>query len=98
MVVGDEKLPLDQAARFQAFNAGELRLAPGDIVRIMKNGLTADGRHRLNNGARYLVKGFNPSGDIVLDNGWTVAKDSGTWPMAMWPHRTQPREKPLTTF
>ena len=52
-------------------------LSPGDIVRITKNGLTADGLHRLNNGARYQVKRFNPSGDLVLDNGWTVAKDFG---------------------
>ena len=54
-----------------------LRLSPGDMVRITKNGLTADGKHRLNNGARYTVKGFDPSGDLVLDNGWTVAKDFG---------------------
>ena len=47
------------------------------MVRITKNGSTADGKHRLNNGARYTVKGFNKSGDIVLDNGWTVAKDFG---------------------
>ena len=77
VVVGCDKLPLDQAARFQAFNAGELGLLPGDMVRITKNGLTADGNHRLNNGARYKVKGFDLSGDLVLDNGWTVAKDFG---------------------
>ncbi len=46
-------------------------------MRVTKNGLTADGKHRLNNGARYTVKGFNPSGDILLDNGWAVAKDFG---------------------
>jgi len=77
VVVGREKLPLDRAARFQAFNAGELCLSPGDMVRITKNGLTADGKHRLNNGARYTVKGFNSSGDLVLDNGWAVSKDFG---------------------
>ncbi|MGA2254540.1 MAG: MobF family relaxase [Thermoguttaceae bacterium] len=77
VAVGSTELPLDQAARFQAFNASELRLAPGDMVRITKNGLTADGEHRLNNGARYMVTGFNPSGDIVLDNGWAVSKDFG---------------------
>ena len=77
VVVGREELPLDQAARFQAFNAGELGLLPGDVVRITKNGLTADGKHRLNNGARYRVKAFNPSGDLVLDNAWSISKDFG---------------------
>ncbi len=77
VVVGREKLPLDRAARFQAFNAGELCLSPGEMVRITKNGLTTDGRHRLNNGARYTVKGFNSSGDLILDNGWAVSKDFG---------------------
>ena len=79
LVAGQQELPLGQAARFQAFHAGELRLAPGDILRITKNGLTADGRHRLNNGARFALKGFSPSGDLVLDNGWTVSKDYGHW-------------------
>ncbi len=77
VAVGEKQLPLDQAARFQAFNVRELYVSPGDIVRITKNGTTANGEHRLNNGARYTVKGFNPSGDLVLDNGWTVSKDFG---------------------
>jgi conjugative relaxase-like TrwC/TraI family protein len=79
LVAGQQDLPLGQAAKFQAYHAGELRLAPGDLVRITKNGLTADGRHRLNNGARFAVEGFSPSGDLVLDNGWTVSKDYGHW-------------------
>ncbi len=77
VVVGSTELPLDQAARFQAFNARELYISPGDTVRITKNGTTADGEHRLNNGARYKVKGFKPSGDLVFDNGWAVSKDFG---------------------
>jgi hypothetical protein len=77
VVVGREKLPLGQAARFQAFNAGELCLSPGDMVRITKNGLTVDGERRLNNGARYTVKGFNSPGDLVLNNGWAVSKHFG---------------------
>ena len=77
LVAGQQELPLGQAARFQAYRAGELRLAPGDLVRITKNGSTADGRHRLNNGARFAIEGFSPSGDLVLDNGWTVSKEFG---------------------
>jgi conjugative relaxase-like TrwC/TraI family protein len=77
VVAGRQKLPLDQAAKFQAFQARTLRLAEGDAVRITKNGQTADGKHRLNNGARYKVKGFTKAGDLVLDNGWAVSKDFG---------------------
>jgi conjugative relaxase-like TrwC/TraI family protein len=71
------ELPLDQAARFQVFHASTLLLAPGDRVRITHNGTTADGKHRLNNGAIYNVKEFDDGGNIVLNNGWTVGKDWG---------------------
>ena len=74
-----QSLPLDQAARFQVFHPGTLRLAAGDIVRITKNGLTADGLHRLNNGSLHTVKGFSRSGDVILDNGWNVSKNYGHW-------------------
>ena len=77
IVAGGTPLPLSQAARFQAFRPGELRLAAGDLVRITRNGTTADGKHRLNNGARYTVTGFTPSGDLVLDNGWKVSREFG---------------------
>jgi conjugative relaxase-like TrwC/TraI family protein len=70
-------LPLDHAKRFQLFHASDLTLAPGDVVRITRNGRTADDQHRLDNGARYQVRGFAANGDIVLQNGWTVAKDFG---------------------
>ncbi len=62
--VGAAPLPLDQAARFQAYRAASVRLAAGDRVRITANGKTADGWHRLNNGALFTVKGFTSGGDI----------------------------------
>jgi len=71
------KLPLDQAARFSAYHKGEITLAVGDRIRITQNGYSADGKHRLNNGAIYKVKEFDGAGNIVLDNGWTVARDFG---------------------
>ncbi len=77
VVVGNEALPLDQSGRFQAFHASILSVAPGDILRITKNGKTADKKHALNNGARYTVKGFDRDGNIVLTNKWTIAKDFG---------------------
>ncbi len=70
-------LPLDQAERFQVFKSSSLALSPGDLIRVTKNGQTADRAHALNNGAVYAVKGFSKRGDLVLDNGWTVAKDFG---------------------
>ncbi len=75
--VGETPLPLDQAARFQAYRAATLQLAAGDRLRITANGKTADGRHRLNNGAIFTVKGFTKEGNIVVDNGWVIGKDFG---------------------
>jgi len=76
-VEAGQPLPLDQAIRFEAFAAGTLELSPGDQVRITRNGMTADQKHRLNNGAVYRVDRFDDGGNIVLENGWTVAKDFG---------------------
>jgi hypothetical protein len=73
----DQILPLALADRFDVFKSGTLDLAPGDWVRITKNGTTADGTHRLNNGTLYKVKEFDEAGNIVLQNGWTVDKDFG---------------------
>jgi ATP-dependent exoDNAse (exonuclease V) alpha subunit len=77
VTVGDNGLPLDQASRFTAFHASSITLAANDVIRITHNGMTADGKHRLDNGALYSVKGFDGKGNIVLNNGWTVAKDFG---------------------
>ncbi|RMH24239.1 MAG: conjugative relaxase [Planctomycetota bacterium] len=77
LVVGDAPLPLDQAARFQLYRPSVLPVAPGDVVRVTRNGKTADGRHRLNNGALYTVKRFDRAGNLVLTNGWRIAKDYG---------------------
>jgi len=77
VIVGDMPLPLDQAARFQAFRPCDLKLAPGDTVRVTKNGTTIDGKHRLNNGALYEVAGFDAGGNMVLANGWTVGSEFG---------------------
>ncbi len=76
-VTADANLPLDQPARFGVFHSDRLTLSPGDRVRITQNGFSMDGKHRLNNGALYQVKRFDPAGNIVLDNGWMVSKDFG---------------------
>lgn len=77
VMVGDEPLSLAQADRFQVYRPSVLPIAPGDVLRITRNGATADGQHRLNNGALYMVRGFDAGGNIVLANGWTVSKDYG---------------------
>jgi ATP-dependent exoDNAse (exonuclease V) alpha subunit len=75
--VGATPLPLDQAARFQVYRETVMQLAAGDRLRITANGKTADGRHRLNNGALFTVRGFTPDGNIVVDNGWVIGRDFG---------------------
>ena len=69
--------PLDQAERFQVFRPKSLSLAAGDVIRITQNGHTADKKHALHNGSLYHVRGFSKSGDIILQNGWTVSKQFG---------------------
>jgi len=77
LVVGDRPLPVDQAKRFQVYRADKLAVSQGDLIRITRNGHSADGKHGLYNGSRYTIKGFTRSGDIVLHNGWKIAKDFG---------------------
>ncbi len=77
LVVGRDKLPADQAARFQVFHPTEIAFAPGDMLRVTQNGKTADDKHRLNNGDLYRIQRFDQAGNIVLENGWKVAKDYG---------------------
>lgn len=77
LTAGRGKLPLDQAARFQVYRASKIRLAAGERIRITAGGKTADGKHRLDNGALYTVKGFTREGNIVLDNNWQIGKDFG---------------------
>ena len=60
---------------FAVYGEGEVNFAVGDTVRITANGRDAAGEHRLDNGRIDEIRGFTPSGDIVLANGWVVAKD-----------------------
>jgi conjugative relaxase-like TrwC/TraI family protein len=77
VVVGGGEHPLHQADRFTVFHPGRIELARGDTIRITHNGTTADGQHRLNNGAMFTVRDFTKGGDICLSNGWTIGKDFG---------------------
>jgi ATP-dependent exoDNAse (exonuclease V) alpha subunit len=77
LIVGDAVPPLAHAKHFQVYRPTTIKLAAGDRLRITANGKTADGKHRLNNGALFTVKEFTPKGNIVLDNGWQVGRDFG---------------------
>lgn len=77
LAVGASPVPLDKAARFQVFQPKGIELAKGDRLRVTRNGKTLDGLHRLNNGAIYEIREFDDAGNIVLANGWTIAKDYG---------------------
>ncbi len=70
-------LPLETPARFQAYRASSIALAPGETIKITANGYTADRKHRLNNGALYRIQDFDAQGNIVLNNGWVVSQDYG---------------------
>ena len=79
-----EPLALQQANRFQVYEAREIALAKGDRVRITQNGFTAEtGRgllskkSRLDNGSIYEVAGFTRQGDIRLSNGFVLPKTYG---------------------
>lgn len=67
------KLPLEYAERFTVYQAKDITLAEGDRVRITAPCTSQDGKHRLNRGGMYSVKGFSPQGGVVLDNGWSLS-------------------------
>jgi conjugative relaxase-like TrwC/TraI family protein len=79
-----EKLALQQANRFQVYEAKKVQFARGDRLRITQNGQTAETRRggktaksRLDNGDIYQVSGFTKEGDIQLSNGFVVPKNYG---------------------
>ncbi|MGB6725054.1 MAG: MobF family relaxase, partial [Terracidiphilus sp.] len=77
-------VPLAEAGKFQVYRPQKLAIAPGEKIRITRNGYVPEARPgikgdktRLNNGAIYEVDGFTASGDIRLANGFVVPKDYG---------------------
>ncbi|WP_169974006.1 MobF family relaxase [Tautonia rosea] len=75
--IGPGPAPTGLAGRFEVFHRGSIMLAPGDMIRITRNGATADRRHALHNGDLHRVRGFDSDGALVLANGWKVARDYG---------------------
>lgn len=65
-------------SNFAVYRKESMCLAKGDLIRIVANGKSKDGKHKLNNGAVYACAGFTPAGDIALSNGWVLDKNFGT--------------------
>jgi conjugative relaxase-like TrwC/TraI family protein len=77
IVHDDMKLPLDQAERYQVYRKDTIQLACGDLIRITKGGSTLGGKHRLNNGDVFQLKGLTEAGHLVLHNDWVLDKSFG---------------------
>jgi len=65
LVVGQNDVPFDFAERFTVYRQSRLELAPGDHLRITRNGRSVDDKP-LNNGDLYRVDHFTPEGDLVV--------------------------------
>jgi len=77
VVAEGQQLPVQCADRFEVYRPAKLIVAVGDRVRVTANGKTKDGKHRLDNGTLFTVKGFTPQGDPVVDHGWVIGKEFG---------------------
>jgi len=78
LIVDQEpNVPTELAERFEVYRPAQLTLAAGDRIRITAGGTTKEGKHRLNTGTLLTVRGFNRSGDLIVDHGWVIDKDWG---------------------
>lgn len=64
-------------SQFAVFKEDQVDFAVGDAVRITGNGWDVSKKHRIDNGRIDQIKGFSRNGDLILSNGWVVAKDFG---------------------
>ncbi|MFV0442772.1 MAG: MobF family relaxase, partial [Planctomycetaceae bacterium] len=77
VAVGEGDIPVDQAARFQVFSSGELKVSAGEVLRVTQNGKAVDGRSRLHNGDLLHVAGFDGEGNILTTEGKTIPAGFG---------------------
>ncbi|WP_020469678.1 MobF family relaxase [Zavarzinella formosa] len=70
-----EGMEIKDAGAFQVYRRETINVRAGDTLRITANQQTKDD-HKLNNGSTYQVRGFTKDGDIELNNGWKLGKDS----------------------
>ncbi len=76
---------------FEIFEREEIGLAPGDMIRISRNGHTVDDRHHEYNGSLHTLAGFTVEGDLLLAGGKVISRDYGhlTWGYAHTSHTAQ---------
>lgn len=65
----------EYADRFQVFERDTLPLAPGDRIRITKNGKPEYSKSKVANGSHYTLTGFDEFGDLKLAGGLVLSKD-----------------------
>jgi conjugative relaxase-like TrwC/TraI family protein len=76
-VAAGQALPLQYAKHFEVYRPVQLGVAVGDRLRVTRNGVSKDGRHKLRNGTLFTVQGFTPQGDVVVDKGWVIPATNG---------------------
>ena len=69
------RLPLDRASGFKVYAEEPITVAPGEVLRITRNGMARDGRTPLNNGEIVEVAAVAPGGHLRLADGRFI--DSG---------------------
>ncbi|MFT3786011.1 MAG: hypothetical protein QM770_07580 [Tepidisphaeraceae bacterium] len=74
--IAGHAIPVAQASRFDLFYADRLPVAPGEVLRITRNGKSLEGR-ALDNGTLHRVDHFDRDGNLVTDKGWTISRDYG---------------------
>lgn len=69
-------LPLQQARRFEVYEAREIGIAKGDVIRLTKNGTTSVKQRRIDvaNNDLFTVAGFTADGDLITTKGWVLSK------------------------
>jgi conjugative relaxase-like TrwC/TraI family protein len=77
LVSGLDEVPLQHPSRFEVYRPVKLAIAAGDRIRVTARGKTKDGKHQLENGSLYTVKGFNQQGDVVIDHNWVIPREFG---------------------
>lgn len=68
-------LPLAHGGRFEVYEPVPLEVAPGDLVRVTRNGTTKDGGSKLHNGTVHRVRGVGRDGAITLADGRVLGED-----------------------
>ena len=73
-----DSLPLQYAKNFAVYRPTQFKLRPSATESAsLPPVCTQDGKHRLNNGGLFTLKGFTPQGDLVVDRGWVIGREFG---------------------